>query len=379
MVHISQPLQRNRMNDQIPMPDGVYPLNGDDTQTTGPTGGSLSANNYHASKELVYPDFRVWKHTPKDDTLMRNHLQKGYYEPPMVSNECHSGRQIIYQLFHKNSSSSTSPDGSGGNMSAQENIENTVKSKLTLLSDVMIKTLTKRQEINRVTSRSTYKPPPRVTLTDHKRELWLNNLADTNVSLKQLSRAIPHGLRNRTLLEQCMKHKVPIQRTLWLIRCVSANEQRQLMRKQSTVGITGNNYNNNSTNKWVMEWTEQLTMFVENVIDSCFKPENKDTWKFKLNYTVELVGNIYSEELMFRETFLSWVVSYFSKIVDKENVTVFDFKTLSIYHVILRLFWFKVISIDYLSKELSESLLLLIAKLQELPKNPKTDNLVKDY
>ncbi|OWB75151.1 hypothetical protein B5S31_g5010 [[Candida] boidinii] len=227
---------------KIKKPEGVYPLNGDEPTSlnlnlnqsnlamlntgygnAGTPGSSNSMNMYNnnnnnfnnnnnnssssssiSSKEFIYPDFRVWKHAVKDDQVMRTHLQKGYWENPIVSNESHSGRQIVSQLLHRSMFNNNNNNDLHGNMNNSSNNNNslnnnstqTVKLNLKNLSDVMVRAIVKRREINKIKSKSTYKPPPRVTLTEHKREIWLKNLSDINIPLKQLSRASTHIKNN---------------------------------------------------------------------------------------------------------------------------------------------------------------------------------------
>ncbi|OWB70134.1 hypothetical protein B5S30_g5595 [[Candida] boidinii] len=221
---------------KIKRPEGVYPLNGDEPTSlnlnlnqsnlamlntgygnSNTPGSSNSMNAYNSfnnnnnnnnssssssisSKELIYPDFRVWKHAIKDDQVMRTHLQKGYWENPIVSNESHSGRQIVSQLLHRSMFSNNNDlHGNINNLSnnnSNNNSTQTVKLNLKNLSDVMVRAIVKRREINKIKSKSTYKPPPRVTLTEHKREIWLKNLSDINIPLKQLSRASTHIKNN---------------------------------------------------------------------------------------------------------------------------------------------------------------------------------------
>ncbi|VEU20684.1 DEKNAAC101623 [Brettanomyces naardenensis] len=355
---------------QVPRPEGVYALN-DTVERTATVSGKPSLP-FNSSRSVlsqseppkptpVYPDFEIWKHAARDDTRMRNHLQKGYFEPPVVSNECHSGRQTLTQLLHNGSD-----DNTNDNESVSERI---VKAKLNSLSDAMIKVIAERRSIKKIRGKSTYKPPPRVTLTEHKREMWLDNLANPSVPLKQLSKAIPHGLRNKTLFEQCLNHKLPISRAIWLIKCVSSNEQRQLKRK---AGNTNAAYL--LSNRWIIEWTDQIAIFVEHVYDSCFEPKFRDSWKFRLDYTFRLATNLYLQELLNQETFLSWMVQYLGRIAKKiTSGSVLNFRTLSLHYLLIRLFWFRLIKVDYLSKELGENMLFVVAKLYELPRDPKFD------
>ncbi|QPG75259.1 hypothetical protein FOA43_002609 [Brettanomyces nanus] len=323
------------------------------------------------SSSFVYPDFRIWKHTACDDTRMRNHLQKGYFETPIVTNECHSGRQVIIQLLHKADNITKSIDRSSLNNSVLA--EKIVHAKMSTLSDAMIRTLRERRNINKIRGKSTYKPPPRVTLTEHKRDMWLKNLANSAIPLRQLSKAIPHGLRNKSLFEQCFNHNIPIARAIWLIKCVSSNEQRQLKRKAGKGNFFGAI---TLTNRWIVEWTDQVCSYLEQIYLSCFTPKFKDSWNQRFDYALRLSTNLYLQELLNQETFLAWMVNYMGRITSKKELSIQDFRTLSLHYHIIRLFWFKLLKIDYLAKELGENMLLIVAKLYELPRNDKYDELV---
>ncbi|CEP24772.1 unnamed protein product [Cyberlindnera jadinii] len=185
-------LINNRYN--LSEPEGVYPLD-----------GSHSGIN-------KYPDFQPWKHTVKEDHIAVDHLQRGYFESPQVGNELLSARNIMHQLLRS-------------------------KNSLESLSSNVLMAMDLRARNNRV-GPGTYKPPPRVTLTDQKRENWLKDLANSEVPLRKLARTIPHGVRNKTLIEQCVSKKIPITRAIWFVRCVSTNELRGLKRKVEPISNT---------------------------------------------------------------------------------------------------------------------------------------------
>ncbi|KAI7973089.1 hypothetical protein EIK77_004366 [Talaromyces pinophilus] len=148
-------------------------------------------------------------------------------------------------------------------------------SSLQLLSSVFAAALEKRQINEKISSASTFKPPPRVTLTDNKREAWLRDLANSSVPLRRLSRTIPHGIRGKVLLDQCLGKGVPIGRAVWLAKCVGANEIRAFKRK----GTSGSLSQGLET-KWVREWTLSVQQFTAGVISACGKPD----WRNKMTY-----------------------------------------------------------------------------------------------
>ena len=135
--------------------------------------------------------------------------------------------------------------------------------------------LDKRQAQGRVTAKCTFKPPPRVTLTDTKREAWLKDLANPAIPLRRLSRTIPHGIRGKGLLEQCLAKKIPTWRAVWLAKCVGANEIRASKRK----GTSGA-FSIGGESKWIKDWTLNVEQFLDLLVSSCGVSE----WRSNIIY-----------------------------------------------------------------------------------------------
>ncbi|KAF6010290.1 hypothetical protein HII12_002997 [Brettanomyces bruxellensis] len=341
---------------EMPYPKDVYPLN-ITARDYDNTFQAIKVQRETAPKvKAEFPDFHIWKHTSMDDKRMCKHLQKGYYQPPVVSNECHSGRQIVSQLLHSANGSDGLKNGTG----TSKDKGNVTKRKLNLMGDVMMKALIERHKMNRIRGKSTYRPPPRVTLTEHKREMWMRKLADGSIPLKKLSKAVPHGLRNKMLLLQCLKHNIPISRAIWLIKCISSNEQRQLKRRASNSGSVSL-----LVGQWTVEWTEQVCMFLEHIYKSCSDGQNKEKWKLSMDYGTKLVNELYFQNLLNREVFLSWVVQFLGKLVKVKDDFTSNLWLVSIHYHAIRLYLFRILKIDYLSKELVENMLLVVAKIYE--------------
>jgi len=142
------------------------------------------------------------------------------------------------------------------------------KAGLDAASSLFLGVLEKRQQQGKIVGNHTFKPPPRVTLTGPKKEGWLKDLATPTTPLRKLSRTIPHGLRGRDLLEECSAKKIPINRAVWFVRCVGANELRGLKRKGAGALAIGNEA------RWVREWTHQVTQFIEREMEECEKKQN---------------------------------------------------------------------------------------------------------
>lgn len=196
-------------------------------------------------------DFAPWTGNHPEDILSEQTAKQGYYDRTQVShNESNTARPALYaQLKHRTG--------------------------LQMLSSVFAAALEKRQSHNTIHAPSTFKPPPRVTLTDNKREAWLRDLANPSVPLRRLSRTIPHGVRGKILLDQCLGKWIPVARAIWLAKCVGANEIRAFKRKGTSgalaVGLEA---------KWVRDWTTNVQQFVEGVFAA---PKSPD-WKAKMTY-----------------------------------------------------------------------------------------------
>ena len=144
-----------------------------------------------------------------------------------------------------------------------------------VLSSFFSRAFDQRQEHVRVPVFSTFKLPPRVTLTDTKKEAWLADLANPDISLRRLSRTIPHGLRGKILLDRCLEKNVPISRVIWLVKCVGANEIRAFKRKGAgAIFVVG------GETKWVKDWTGAVEHFVATLMNSC----NEPVWRKRMHY-----------------------------------------------------------------------------------------------
>lgn len=290
------------------------------------------------------------------------------------------------------------------------------------LSCLMSNAMEFRHQSHRFSSASTFRPPPRVTLTEQKKEAWLRDLANSNVPLRKLSRTIPHGTRNRTLLEQCCSKAVPIPRAVWFARCVGANELRGLKRKGAS-GIPSTAFGTTSAATmaseatWIREWTEQVTEYIEKIIkdhnilgvqqhaqnavnksnNTAASPtslndisdarsvsssprvtqnyaspipgqsprptivsstqqqqpqpvtsHNQIPWKNRLEYMLRLSEHLYSEDLLDKNAFLKWCISFF------DNCKIYELPAALLF---LRAFWTNILRSPNLSQTLALALL----------------------
>ncbi|OAA55694.1 RNA polymerase II mediator complex component Srb8 [Cordyceps fumosorosea ARSEF 2679] len=221
-----------------------------------------------------HADFFPWTGRHHEDEWSTEAIQKGTWDRGS-QNETSSARLAVYPSLKQ-------------------------KTGLNALSTIFMGVLNQRRNRGQITAPSTFKPPPRVTLTDTKREVWLKDLANPTISLRRLSRTIPHGIRGRTLLDQCLNKNVPTERAVWLAKCVGANEIRAFKRK----GVTGALVMGNEL-KWIRDWTIFVEQFVDSVVSSVGEPD----WKHRVTYSIRLATVLYSEHLLDRDHYLDWIVS----------------------------------------------------------------------
>lgn len=199
----------------------------------------------------AHADFNPWMGDGPEDHFTQTFIQTGFFDKnPVAQAETSSAKGAIFPAIKH-------------------------KSGLQALSTVFTGILASRRQNGQINSASTFKPPPRVTLTDTKREAWLKDLANSATSLRRLSRTIPHGIRGKGLLEQCLNKNVPTDRAVWLAKCVGANEIRAFKRK----GVNGAVVMGGET-KWIRDWT----MFVEQFVDTVVSSFGDADWKNKVNY-----------------------------------------------------------------------------------------------
>ncbi|KAI8632755.1 transcription mediator subunit Med12 [Xylariaceae sp. FL1651] len=232
-------------------------------------------SNMGKQEPCGYADFYPWRGGHPEDQFSDNIIRIGYFDkaPAQPTQETASAKApLLPALKHK-----------GG---------------LQKLSTVFTGILSHRRHIGQITTTSTFKPPPRVTLTDTKREVWLKDLANSAIPLRRLSRTVPHGIRGRVLLDQCLNKNVPTDRAVWLAKCVGANEIRAFKR----MGV--NNVKGGEA-KWIRDWTLCLEQFVETIISGFSEAD----WKAKVTYAIRLATHFYAEHLLDRDHYMEWLVS----------------------------------------------------------------------
>ncbi|KAL8807364.1 MAG: hypothetical protein Q9182_000703 [Xanthomendoza sp. 2 TL-2023] len=221
-------------------------------------------------------DFSPWRGIHAEDVLAESTIKQGFYDKIQVS---------------QNESSTAKP-------TAWNSLKH--KSGLHVLSSLFVSVLDQRQIHGTVTAGCTFKPPPRVTLTDSKREAWLRDLANPTIPLRRLSRTIPHGIRGRALLDHSLAKKIPTARSLWLAKCVGANEIRAFKRKGASGAFAVG-----GEVKWIKDWTANVEQFLDALVSTC----GSDEWKENMTYGLRLANNLSAESLLDRDHYFDWLLN----------------------------------------------------------------------
>ena len=237
---------------------------------------------------------------------------------------------------------------------------------LQFLATLYAAVLEKRQILGRYTPTNAatgFKPPPRVTITDSKREAWLRDLANPDVPLRKQSRNIPYGIRGKLLMEQCLGKRIPLARAVWLAKCVGANELRASRRKGatttsasgSTAAAAGAGVGAGGEDKWIREWTTHIQQFLEGVIATCDQQQQqqsqqppRESWRERMDYAIKLTTCFYAERLVDQDFFLSWIVSSFARATEDR---------LPVWIIFVQLYWKELIAHGRRGRKLAGAIL----------------------
>ncbi|KAL8675255.1 MAG: hypothetical protein Q9168_000376 [Polycauliona sp. 1 TL-2023] len=251
------------------------------TASSGSIGELIEIESTHlSSAEEAAADFSPWRAIHPEDVLSEFTTKHGFYDKIQVSqNESGTGRPTAWRNYKQ-------------------------QSGLEVLSSLFVSVLNQRQAHGSITAACTFKPPPRVTLTDSKREVWLRDLAKPAVPLRRLSRTIPHGIRGRVLLDHSLAKKIPTSRSLWLAKCVGANEIRAFKRKGASGAFAFG-----GELKWIKEWTANVEQFLDALINTC----GSDGWRDDMTYGLRLATHLFAENLLDRDHYFDWLLTTVSQ------------------------------------------------------------------
>ncbi|WYZ45574.1 hypothetical protein EsH8_VIII_000890 [Colletotrichum jinshuiense] len=303
------------------------------SDATNKPGFGGSGSGARETPDLGHADFFPWTGNHPEDQYTESIIKNGYFDkPPPSSTETSSAKAALFPALKH-------------------------KSGLNLLSNIFVGVLNQRKLNGQISSPSTFKPPPRVTLTDTKREMWLRDLANPSISLRRLSRTIPHGIRGKVLLDHCLNKNVPTERAVWLVKCVGANEIRAFKRKGNGPGpfVLGGEA------KWLRDWT----VFVEQFVEGVSTAFGDNDWKPKVQYAIRLATHLYAEQLVDRDHYMDWLVS------GLENCTQ---SKLPMWILITQIYWKDLLRLRRYGRRLVNALL---SHLNTIHNDPDRDILVQ--
>lgn len=292
----------------------------------------------------VYPDFDPWRHTKREDEILLNYVSKGYYSSSKVNFESISARSSLQESLPKLS----------------DQLAEQFSQVIHIREGEVNKIFSGRQDPNNSFFDDLCGPgfalPGRVTLTEHRRELWLQELSSPYASLHKLSKHIPHGLKRRQVLEQCYMKRIPLKRAAWLIKCCNSIEWKALITKQQQK----QGYNIDVSGQLLKEWTDNFVYITEKLIFEMKQhyndPAQLKRWRGDVGYFLKLLGNCYIMDLLDKDIFHHWLVEFCAKIE--------KFELLPLTLHILMVFW------DGICQKVEESTLsqplFLVSKTAEM-------------
>lgn len=273
------------------------------------------------TKHKLYPDFDPWEHTKEEDEILLNFVSKGYYSTSKVNFESISARSSLQESLPKLSSTLAEKFSHVVRIREQEinkisGLDENGKSSGSKFTDLCS---------------PNFKLPSRLTLTDHRKELWIQELSSPYTSLHKITNFIPHGLKKRQVLEQCYQKQILLIRAIWLIKCCYSIEWKSGIAKHSKSIEEKNKFNSHL----LKEWTDNFVFILEKLIFEMTQhyndPAKMKIWKKEVNYFLRLIGNCYTLELIDKEVFHYWILQFVSKV---ENL---EYLPLPLH--ILELFW----------------------------------------
>ncbi|CAB4254778.1 similar to Saccharomyces cerevisiae YCR081W SRB8 Subunit of the RNA polymerase II mediator complex [Maudiozyma barnettii] len=321
----------------------------------------------------VYPDFDRWKHRAEEDQIFMNFVSKGYYTTSKVNFESISARSSLHESLPKIS------DQLGVQFSKilqiREGEINRIPATVPTPNDSSNEQTFTTNKIYDLAGPG-FALPTRVTLTDNRKESWLYDLSKPYVSLHNVSKYIPHGLKRKRVIEQCYKKQIPLKRAMWLIKCCFLIEIQQSKSKHSSGAMRSHtppairspsNININIETPMthiLKEWTESFINLLEKLIFEMSQYYNDadklKMWKVEISYFLKLLGNCYSVILLDRNIFHRWLIEFVSKV---EN---FEFLPITLH--ILMTFWDNITKTNEHPNQLkcSNSSNFLLSKITDL-------------
>lgn len=315
----------------------------------------------------TYPDYNPWKDEYAHDHQMNLYLLKGYFEAPVVLNEyCLARHMIQHTLF-------INVDNCNHVLNElSQHLANAYKTRNQVINKI-------KHDLNHFTL------PPRVTLTLAKREAWLKDLANPEVSFAKLGEKLPHGIRNKVLIDAVCSRHVPLNRAIWFTKCTLYGEYLMMEKKRRVkplplkLSLQSLGQPHPHDCHWLQEWTQQVADYIvkfSREMVHISTPERKHHYLTKFNYMVRYVLMLYIENLLDKTYFLTLILKCFREGIvttgassgsdddDDDDATAVE--TTPDWHYgqrlvaleLITVFWNDLLKLDYMLKELCLGLLL---------------------
>ncbi|KAF9107477.1 RNA polymerase II mediator complex subunit [Mortierella sp. AM989] len=300
----------------------------------------------HKTSDLGFPGIFPQRPGQDEDQMTLNNVKNGYIDKGIIQNETVSAQGILADVLQD-------------------------PKKLQDLGAFMVEVLKKRQESNKIIGPSTFRPPSRATLNDQKKEQWMSDLSGS-VSLRRLSKSVPHGFKGDKLLESLAQRQVPMLRATWYIKIVALSEM-QANRSRPT----------NTQDQYSTGWTGVVNKFLTKQLgeidpQSGSKPaasalnpgsgaqnikpwtseEAKEKWETKWRYSVMLTKWQYNEGLLDHRLFLRVMV---------EQLLILGFEQVALLLSLISMFLSEYTRSRLLMRLLIEGLLYVLQSLQRHP------------
>ncbi|EPY53369.1 mediator complex subunit Srb8 [Schizosaccharomyces cryophilus OY26] len=149
-----------------------------------------------------------------------------------------------------------------------------------------------------------FDPPPRVRLSETRKNAWLQDLANDKICLSSLSKKIPHGVWGKDIIQLVLDFRVPLPRAVWFIRCAGINEIRSYFKK----------YPCNSPKDWVFLWTDVIGDFLIDFFSNNQSKDDIQTFSGNFVYVNRLFGRLLTENLIVPSLFIAKVISLISDL-----------------------------------------------------------------
>ncbi|OBZ82424.1 Mediator of RNA polymerase II transcription subunit 12 [Choanephora cucurbitarum] len=162
---------------------------------------------------LGFPGMFPQRAGQDEDILTESNVRHGFMDRPVVSNEHTCAHDIVY-----------------GKLQDDQRL-------LGELGSFMVDVLQRQNRAGLITGPSSFKAPIRTTLSDAKREQWIQDLAGGVVPLRKLARNVPHGFKGEKLLETLASKQVPFLRATWYIKIIGLSEMSQRNASNATTSL----------------------------------------------------------------------------------------------------------------------------------------------